>query len=153
MDYFKNELIDKTLLVYYKTFAQTLDTGDFTPQEFNKKIHKYIYKNLKSKFNEIEIYNLLHLQENGYKLGVFQKLKIFFSGVKPLYLAEQKQIAIKAQQKEERRLAKLELQRSKKKRKVKCGASVKENADYFCGAKIDEPPMASALDNGTNETN
>lgn len=141
MDYFKNELIDKTLSVYYKTFAQTLDTGDFTPQEFNKKIHKYIYKNLKSKFNEIEIYNLLHLQENGYQLGLFQKLKIFFSGIKPLYLAEQKQLALKTQQK------------AKKKRKLKCSESVKEKADYFCVAKIDEPPMASALDNGANETN
>lgn len=132
MDYYKNELINKTLKVFYNTFAQTLDTSDFTPKEFNKKIHKYIYKNLKLKFNEIEIYNLLHLQEKGYQLGIFQKLKIFFSGLKPLYIAEQQKLAT---------------------RKQKCSAVVKERADYFCPAKIDEPLKVSALDNGTNETN
>lgn len=93
MDFYKNKLINKTLQQYYNTFSKTLDTGDFTPEKFNQKIHKYIYKNLAQKFKEIEIYNLLHLQENGYKLGLFQKLTIFFSGLKPLYLAEQQKTA------------------------------------------------------------
>ena len=95
MDFYKNKLINKTLQQYYNTFSKTLDTGDFTPEKFNQKIHKYTYKNLAQKFKEIEIYNLLHLQELGYQLGLFEKLKIALSGLKPLYLAEQQKTSSK----------------------------------------------------------
>lgn len=94
MDFNKNKLINKTLLQYYSTFGKTLDTSDFVSEKFNKKIQKYIFKNLMKKFKEIEIYNLLYLQEKGYRLGIFDKLKIAFSGLKPLYLEEKKNKSI-----------------------------------------------------------
>lgn len=90
MNFNKNKLINNVLAEYYNTFSQTLDTGDFVPPKFNAKIYKYIYKNLKEKFKEIEIYNLLYLQDNDYKLSIFNKINIYFSGLKPLYLKEQK---------------------------------------------------------------
>ena len=43
----KNKLINITLDKYYDTFAHTLDTSDFVPEKFNKKICKYIFKNMK----------------------------------------------------------------------------------------------------------
>lgn len=85
LDFYENNLIKATLNEYYSTFQSTLDTSDFIPEKFNDKIRKYIYKKMQQKFKEIEIYNLLHLEENGYKLGLFQKLKIAFSGLRPLY--------------------------------------------------------------------
>lgn len=65
-----------------------LDTADYVPEKFNNKIAKYIYKNMKAKFKEIEIYNLLYLEECGFKIGLLNKLKIAMSGLRPLYLAE-----------------------------------------------------------------
>ncbi len=53
MDFNKNNLIDETLGRYYETFACTLDTSDFVPREYNKKIHAYIFKNLKGAFRRI----------------------------------------------------------------------------------------------------
>jgi hypothetical protein len=53
MEFIKNDLIDETLLRYYDTFRCTLDTSDFVPDKYNKKIHKYLFKNLKHKFREI----------------------------------------------------------------------------------------------------
>ena len=46
INYNKNKLINKTLTVFYNTFALTLDTEDFVPERFNKKICKYIFKNI-----------------------------------------------------------------------------------------------------------
>ena len=65
-----------------------LDTADYVPDKFNDKIAKYIYKNMKAKFKEIEIYNLLYLEKCGFKIGLLNKLKIAMSGLRPLYLAE-----------------------------------------------------------------
>lgn len=85
LDFYENDLIKETLNEYYDTFRHTLDTADYVPEKFNDKISKYIYKKMQQKFYEVEVYNLLHLEENGYKLGLFQKLKIWFSGLRPLY--------------------------------------------------------------------
>ncbi len=85
MEFNKNNLINSVLNNYYETFAQTLDTSDFVPEKFNKKIYKYIFKNMQKKFKEIEIYNLLYLSDIGYKLSVFDKLKIYLSGLRPIY--------------------------------------------------------------------
>lgn len=54
MNFNKNKLINAVLRNYYNTFSLTLDTNDFVPQNFNKKIHKFIYKNMKKKFKEID---------------------------------------------------------------------------------------------------
>lgn len=54
MNFNKNKLINAVLRNYYNTFSFTLDTSDFVPQKFNKKIHNYIYKNMKKKFKEID---------------------------------------------------------------------------------------------------
>ena len=122
MDFKKNELINETLTKFYESFQYTLDTGDYVPEQFNKKICKHIFKNLKLKFKEIEIYNLLHLQEQGFQIGIFGKLRIYFSGLKPLYLAEKQRSSV-----------------------------VKESADYFLEQKINECESTSALDNETSE--
>ena len=42
INYNKNKLINKTLDEYYATFAHTLDTADFVPERYNKKICKYL---------------------------------------------------------------------------------------------------------------
>jgi hypothetical protein len=55
MEFNKNDLIDKTLIRYYQTFALTLDTRDFVPEKYNKKIYKYIFKNMKKKFHQIDL--------------------------------------------------------------------------------------------------
>ena len=91
----KNELINETLDKHFETWSHTLDTGDFVPQKYLKKIDKLIFNNLKQKLKECEIFNLLYLQDQGYKLGLFQKLKIWLSGLKPLYLSEKQNNAKK----------------------------------------------------------
>lgn len=85
LDFYGNDLLKETLNEYYNTFQCTLDTVDYVPKKFNEKISKYIYKKMRQKFYEIEIYNLLHLEESGYKLSLFQKFKIILSGLRPLY--------------------------------------------------------------------
>ena len=50
----KNKLINITLDKYYDTFAHTLDTSDFVPDKFNKKICKYIFKNMRKAFRRID---------------------------------------------------------------------------------------------------
>lgn len=103
MQFNKNELINNCIDEYAKTFSHTLNTGDFISPKYLKKIDKYIFKNLKKKFNEIEIYDLLYLQEHGLKLSLFQKLKIAFSKLKYLYISEQKEQALLQEQAEMRR--------------------------------------------------
>lgn len=63
MDFKKNELINEVLNKYFETFSLTLDTCDFVPEKFLKKIHKYIYKNMKNKFKEVERENRLYLKK------------------------------------------------------------------------------------------
>lgn len=90
MNFNKNKLINNALDKFYETFEHTLDTADYVPDKYNAKIHKYIFKNMKSKFKEIEVYNLLYLEEKGFKLSLFDKLKIALSGLRPLYNSEKK---------------------------------------------------------------
>ncbi len=101
MDFNKNELINQTIDTYAESWSHTMDTEDFIDAKYLKKIDKYLFRNLKSKFNEIEVYNLLHLQEQGYQLGMFQKLRIWLSGLKPLYLSEKQKLEQVARDKEE----------------------------------------------------
>lgn len=122
MEFKKNELINQTLEEYKETWAHTLDTGEFINEKSLNMIDKYIHKNLVKKFKEIDVFHLLFLQEKGFKLDIFQKLKISFSGLKPLYLEEKKEI--ERQEKLQRKIAKQKelekqkrLQRRKRKKK------------------------------------
>lgn len=85
MDFYKNKLMDKVLDRNFKTWEHTLDTGDFVQKKFGDKIDKYIFMNLKKQFYEIEIYCLLKLKYEGIKLGFFEHLKVWWSGIEPKY--------------------------------------------------------------------
>ena len=54
LNYNKNKLINECLVKYYETFAHTLDTSDYVPQKYNKKILAYIFKNMKRQFRRID---------------------------------------------------------------------------------------------------
>lgn len=53
INYNKNELINECLVKFYETFALTLDTADYVPERFNKKILKYIFKNMRRQFRRL----------------------------------------------------------------------------------------------------
>lgn len=53
MDFNKNNLIDETLDRFFETFQHTLDTADFVPAAYGKKIDAYIFKNMKAAFRRI----------------------------------------------------------------------------------------------------
>ncbi|MCL2229164.1 MAG: hypothetical protein FWC00_05055 [Firmicutes bacterium] len=53
MEFIKNELIDEVLQKYFATFSITLDTAEFVPDKYGRKIHKFIFKNMKKKFREV----------------------------------------------------------------------------------------------------
>lgn len=42
------------MIKYYETFQITLDTADYVPQSFNKRILRYIFKNMKKQFRLID---------------------------------------------------------------------------------------------------
>ena len=54
MEFIKNDLINAVLDKYFETFSKTLDTADYVPEKYGKKIHKYIFKNMKRKFKEVD---------------------------------------------------------------------------------------------------
>ena len=53
LNYNKNKLINECLSKYYETFAHTLDTADFVPEQYNDKINAYIFKNMRKAFKKI----------------------------------------------------------------------------------------------------
>lgn len=114
MNFNKNKYINETLAEYLNTWACLLNAGDFVEQKYLKKVDKYIYKNMTKKFKEIEIYYLLSLKDDGVKLGLFEKLKVWFSGVEPIYMAEQKRIK---KLEREKKLKQEKKKKRKKKRK------------------------------------
>ena len=54
LNFHKNELINATLVEFYKTFEHTLDTVDYVPEKYNAKICAYIFKNMKKAFRKID---------------------------------------------------------------------------------------------------
>ena len=136
MEFKKNDLINETLQKYYETFSYTLDTRDYVPDKYNKKIMKYIYKNMKRKFKQVN---------KEYKL----------------YVRIEKQ----EQRRNERFVKQQQRKESKKSLLIrikqfwhklfhkKRSEMVKEKADYFLGQKINECDSTSALDNCTSELN
>ena len=124
IDFNKNELINETLDKYYETFSHTLDTAEYVPEKFNKKILQYIYKNMRKSFRQIEKEdakfqrNLKKIRSPKTKFK--DKLKLLF---KRLF--------------------------SRNKR----SDVVKDKADYFLEQKINECDSASALDKRTSDLN
>ena len=96
MEFNKNKLINKTIDKYAETWSHLLNTGDFIDQKYLKKIDSYIYKNMTKKFKEIEIFDLLYKEECGFNIGIFGKLRIWFSGLRPIYESERKKPIISA---------------------------------------------------------
>lgn len=101
MEFEKNKLIKKCLREYYSLFAETLDTNNFVPEKTNKKIIKFIYKNMAKKLKEIDIYYLLILKDKGLKLGLLSKLKVWLSGIEPIFNLELESKKINEQKKKE----------------------------------------------------
>ena len=54
MEFIKNELINAVLEKYFETFSKTLDTADYVPVKYGRKIHAYIFKNMRRKFKEVD---------------------------------------------------------------------------------------------------
>lgn len=63
INYNKNKLINTCLVKYYETFALTLDTADFVPEKYNKKILAYIFKNMKRQFRRVDKADRLYQRE------------------------------------------------------------------------------------------
>jgi len=53
MEFIKNEIINEVLRQYFTTFELTLDTAEYVPAKYGRKIHKFIFKNMKQKFNQV----------------------------------------------------------------------------------------------------
>lgn len=85
MIFHKNDLINETLDKHFATWMHTSNTADFVPKKYLNYVDRIIFENLKKKLKEVDIYNLLYLELQGYKLGFFDKLKISFSGIRPLF--------------------------------------------------------------------
>ena len=75
----------------FETWQCTQGTATYVSEKYLNKIDKMIFGNLEKQMKEAEIYHLMYLQDQGYKLGIFQKLRICFSGLRPLYNFEKKQ--------------------------------------------------------------
>ena len=99
MQFNKNYLINETLDKHFETWMHTLNTEDYVPKRYLKFIDKVIYENLKKKLKEVDIYNLLYLELQGYELSLWDKLRIYFSGLRPLFESELKSEAEQQQNK------------------------------------------------------
>lgn len=71
----KNKLINETLDKYYNTFSHTLDTTDFVPEKYNKKISNYIFKNMKKAFRRIDREDRKFQRKFREKLKIKEKFK------------------------------------------------------------------------------
>ena len=100
MEFEKNKLIKKTLREHYNLFSETENTGNFVPEKINKKIINFIYKNMNSKFKQIHIYYLLDLEKRGLKLGIFSKIRVWWSGLRPVFELEQSEKENKQREKQ-----------------------------------------------------
>lgn len=92
MYFFKNKLINKVIDESLKSWAHTLNASEFVQPKYLKTIDNKIFDNMKQQFKDLEIYYLLWLQEKGYGVGIFAKLRIWFSGLKPLWLSYKNEI-------------------------------------------------------------
>ena len=129
----KNKLINKTLDKYYETFSHTLDTADYVPEKFNSKIHKYIYKNMKKAFRQID------KEDRKYQKDLKRKFKLKTQEEKVTKDCSKSKLALFFQKLFSRK------QRSE---------IVKETAESEQSERIkSDSDLCSALDNGTSELN
>lgn len=126
----KNKLINQTLDKYYETYSHMLDTADYVPEKFNNKISKYIYKNMKKTFKQIDKEDRKFQYE--LKRKIKQKKKIKNKHIQPNKFVLFFKNLINCKQRSE---------------------LVKDGADYFCETKINECDSTSALDQSTSEIN
>ncbi len=63
LNYNKNDLINECLSTYYETFARTLDTADYVPQRYNRKILRYIFKNMRKQFRKVDHEDRIYQRE------------------------------------------------------------------------------------------
>lgn len=88
MNFEKNKFINETMDVYYETFLKTLDTGDYVPEKFFNKINLYIFKNMKSKFKEIDKFYKVYIKVKRIALknsvNLFDKIYLHFKNKKYL---------------------------------------------------------------------
>ena len=120
MEFIKEDLFDAVLTRYYMTHALTLDTADFVDKKDQKDIDKTIARNRKRRLRQVEILYLITLKDKGIKLGLIDKLRIYFSGLEPIYRFE------KAEQ-EKLEKERLKEERAKKKRKQELLAKRKKS--------------------------
>ena len=90
MEYIKNELLGDTIDSFLEVWQHLLNSEQYVNKKYLDKLDKVIFNNMKKKIKEIEVYYLLRLEDLGVKLGLFQKLKIYFSGLRPIYNANKK---------------------------------------------------------------
>ena len=90
MEYIKNELMGDTIDSFLEVWQHLLNSEQYVNKKYLDKLDKVIFSNMKKKIKEIEVYYLLRLEDLGVKLGLFQKLKIYFSGLRPIYNANKK---------------------------------------------------------------
>ncbi len=45
---------NECLTTYYETFARTLDTADYVPKGYNKRILRYIFRNMRRQFRKVD---------------------------------------------------------------------------------------------------
>jgi len=54
INFHKNELINSVLDHYYETFSHSLYNATAATEKYNQKINKYIFRNMKKAFRQID---------------------------------------------------------------------------------------------------
>ena len=113
--FYKNKLMQEVLVENYKTFSLTLDTQDFIPAKYCKKIHKYLFKDLKKGIKLSDKETRLYIKQERRKIRKKRKqkrekeLKVKFATIKSKFFAKRKKINEKTelpQKKEKKNLHK-----------------------------------------------
>jgi hypothetical protein len=94
MEFIKNEIINEVLQQYFVTFELTLDTADYVPAKYGKKIHKFIFKNMKQKFKQV---NKEYRKEKAARKNQVAKPQVeAVEKPKPVVIINENQIAIES---------------------------------------------------------
>lgn len=97
----KNEMIEDVLVNFYVTFGVTKNTDEIVPKNVNKRIVSLIERELFKRFKEVDSYYLCFLEEHGVKLGMRDRLKLWWNGGRGYYAFE-KRVKLTEQQLKER---------------------------------------------------